>query len=82
MINLNVVNNYLEYKTNYFESITEFIDRYNFSNNMFISVFCCNIRSVNAHFDEFIMYIKSEKKYSNLDVIVFTEKWYTADNCN
>jgi len=49
---------------------------------MFISVFCCNIRSVNAHFDEFILYIKSEKKYSNLDVIVFTETWHTADNCN
>lgn len=73
MIDLNVVNNYLDYKTNYFESITVFIDGYNFSNNMFISVFCCNIRSVNAHFDKFILYIKSEKKYSNLDVIVFTE---------
>jgi len=61
MININVVNNYLDYKTNYFESTTEFVDRYNFINNMYISVFCCNIRSVNAHFDEFILYIKSEK---------------------
>lgn len=23
-----------------------------------------------------------KKKYSNLDVIVFTETWHTADNCN
>lgn len=62
MNNINVLNNYLDYKTN-FESFTEFIDRYEFINNKFISLFCCNIRSINAHFDEFVLYINSEKTF-------------------
>jgi len=82
MNNNNVLNNYLGYKTNYFESFTEFIDRYEFINNNFISVFCCNIRSINAHFDEFVLYINSEKNLSILHVIIFTETWHTVDNCN
>jgi len=47
-----------------------------------LNVFCCNIRSINAYFDEFILYINSEKNCPTLDVIVLTDTWHTIDNCN
>lgn len=79
-MNCNVLNSYLDYKTNYFESVSEFIDRYSFNYNKFFSIFCCNIRSINAHFDEFIMYMSVENNH--LDVIILTETWHTIENCN
>lgn len=43
--------------------------------------FCCNIKSINAHFDEFILYINSEDNFSSQDVIRFTETRHTENNC-
>jgi hypothetical protein len=48
MNNCNVLNSYVDYKNKYFENILELINRYLFSYNKFISIFCCNISSINA----------------------------------
>lgn len=53
MNDFNVLNNYLDYKTKYFDSFSEFVKTHKYVNGKFISVFCNNIRSINAHFNEF-----------------------------
>lgn len=50
----NVCKGYLNYRTNYYESFSEFV---HINNNLFSNYFniiCCNIRSINAHFDKLI----------------------------
>lgn len=49
---------------------------------MFLSVFCCNIRSINEHFDEFVLFLNSDKFNCNLYIIVLTENWHKVEYCN
>lgn len=67
-----LLNNYLDYKTNYFKSFSKFVDRFKFNYNMFLSIVFCNIKSIKAHFDKLIMHINSENNLFVLDIIVLT----------
>jgi hypothetical protein len=73
MNDFNVLNNYLDYKTKYFDSFSEFVKTHKYVNGKFISVFCNNIRSINAHFNEFLLFLNSDTNCCKLDVIILTE---------
>jgi len=47
----NICMSYLNYRTNYFESFSAFVCLNNEENKNYLNIICCNIRSVNAHFD-------------------------------
>lgn len=71
MNNISLINTYIEYKIKYFEYFSQFINRYNIINNNFLSVFCCKIRSENAQFDEYYLFLNSGDIHcKNLDIIV------------
>lgn len=82
MDSINLLSNYLDYKTKYFESLSEFVKTFHFDNKMYFSIFCCNIRSINKHFDEFTLYLNSDKFSCNLDIIILTETWHNIDLCD
>lgn len=68
------------YNTNYFLSISEFIKKFNFSNNKSVLMISVNVRSINANIDELLLYLKNDS-YFNLDIIVLTETWRNPENC-
>jgi len=37
---------------------------------------------MNAHFDELILFLESDAKYREIDVIVLTETWHNVISCN
>lgn len=77
-----VLNSYLDYNTKYFNSFSEFVNMYKYVNGKFISVFCNNIRSINAHFDEFLLFLNSDINGCKLDVVILTETWHNVEYCN
>lgn len=70
------INGYLSYKTNYFDSFSEFIDVNNCINNKYLNIICCNIRSVNANFNELVLFLESEQNINKIYVIVLTVTWH------
>jgi len=70
------INGSLSYKTNYFESFSEFIDVNNSINNKYVNIICCNIRSMNANFDELTLFLESDQNKNKIYVIVLTETWH------
>jgi len=77
------IEGYLSYKTNYFESFSEFYHVKNVNSINYVNIFCCNIRSVNANFDELMLFLESDKNNEKLDIIILTETWHNASNhCN
>jgi hypothetical protein len=77
-----VLRNYLDYKTKYFDSFSQFVKIHKYVNGEFISVFCNNIRSINAHFNDFLFFLNSDTNCCNLDVIILTENWHNVEYCN
>jgi len=73
MSNYNILDRFLDYKTNYFSSITEFINKYKILNKMFFNVFHCNIRSMRNRFDELLLFLQNDVNNRNLGMIVVTE---------
>ncbi|KAF0711370.1 otoferlin-like [Aphis craccivora] len=70
-ITINMSDRFLNYKTKYFDFITEFVYTYNIEN-----------KSVNANLDELLIFIANNSHKNNIDVIVLTETWHDVENCN
>lgn len=57
---LNIKRNF-SYKTNYFESFTEFLHVNNNINNRHVNILCHNIRSVSSNFDELTLFLENDQ---------------------
>lgn len=68
----NLCKSYLYHKTNYYESFNEYVCLNNINKN-YLNIICCNIRSVNAHFDELLLILGNDKNFKDIDVIILTE---------
>lgn len=42
---------------------------------------CTNIRSVNANFDELLLYLENYINYKKIDILILTETWHNVENC-
>lgn len=73
MFNTNLLNRFLDYKTQYFNSISEFIYNFNLLHNTTLNVLNCNIRSVRHNFDEFLLFLGNDIHSKKLDLIILTE---------
>lgn len=82
MFNSNLLNSFLDYKTQYFNSVPEFIYKFNLVHNTTLNVLNCNIRSVRHNFDEFLLFLESDLHSKNLDLIIITETWHDINCCN
>lgn len=82
MENFPNINGYLSYRTNYFESFTEFWHVNNNINNRYINILCCNIRSVSSNFDELTLFLENDSNNDKIDVIILTETWHNPLNQN
>jgi len=49
-------------------------------NNIHKNIFCTNIRSVNANFDEFMLFLEYEKKYKIIDIFILNKTWHIISN--
>lgn len=82
MFNTNILNRFLDYKTQYFNSISEYLCKFNLLHNMTLNVLNCNIRSARRNFDEFLLFLENDIHSKNLDLIVLTETWHDVNFCN
>lgn len=73
---------YLNYKTNYYESFSDFVYSNNNVSDNYLNIICCNIRSINAHLDELLLLIENDTKFKYVDIIVLTETWHNVLSCN
>jgi len=67
---LNSVNLYLNYKTKYYESVSEYFNELNLTKKGFLNVRCVNIRSANANFDNLLLSLENDENYRYLYVII------------
>lgn len=82
---MNSFNNITEnqkYRTNYFESFSEYDSNLNNNEKSLLNIICLNIRSVKAHFDELLLLLENDVNSKKLDVIVLTETWHDSLFCN
>lgn len=82
MDSINTINRFFEYKTNYFESFSEFTNKYNIVQKRFLNILSCNIKSINANVDELLLILESEENIFKPDIIVLIETWLNANFCN
>lgn len=83
MNHLNILNRFLDNKTQYFATVSEFCNKYNLVDNLFLNIFHCNIRSISCHFDEFLLFLQNNCiSCINLDIICLTETWHDINYCN
>jgi len=82
MSNYNILDRFLDYKTNYFSFITEFMNKYKILDKMFFNIFHCNIRSIRNHFDELLLFLQNDANSRNLDIMVVTETLHDVNYCN
>lgn len=68
-----------KYRTNYFESFSEYNSYLNNKGESLLNIICFNIRSVNAHFDELLLFLENDVNNKEIDVIVLTETWHNMD---
>jgi len=73
---------YLNYRTDYYESFSEFVYINNNVYNNYLNIICCNIRSINAHFNKLLLFLENYAKYRDIDIIVLTETWHNIQSCN
>jgi len=76
-------NNY-EYNTKYFESLTDILNNFNLNTNInadFFNVMCTNVRSVNANFDELLLYLENDISYKKIDILILTKTWHNVQDC-
>lgn len=81
MANLNIFNFDQKYRTNYFESFTDYDTCLNDKNGNYLNILCFNIRSINAHFDDLILFLENDKKSKKIDILVLTETWHNTVSC-
>jgi len=77
----NIIENY-KYRTNYFSSFSEYESYVNNKNTSLLNIICFNIRSVNAHFDELLLFLENDVNSDKIDVIVLTETWHNSSSCH
>jgi len=55
------IEKYNNYNTRHFNSVTNFVNNFYLNNNeiTFFNVMCTNIRSVNANFDELLLFLEN-----------------------
>lgn len=82
MESINVINSFFEYKTNYFESFSEFTYKYNIVQNLFLNILSCNIRSINANIDELLLLLENDNIFFKPDIMVLTETWHDTNSFN
>jgi len=82
MFNTNLLNRFLDYKTQYFNSISEYICKFNLLHNTTLNILNCNIRSARRNFDEFLLFLVNDIHSKNLDLIILTETWHDVNFCN
>lgn len=78
----NFCKGYLNYRTNYYESFNEYVCLNNNVNSNYLNIICCNIRSVNANFDELLLLLENDMNFKDIDVIILTETWHNVLSCN
>lgn len=78
----NVCEGYLNYRTNYYESFSEFVHINNNVSSNYLNIICCHIRSINAHFDELLLFLENDAKYKDIDIIILTETWHNFLSCD
>lgn len=76
----NIIEN-LNNKTNYFESFYEYYTSVNINFENYLNIVCLNIRSINAHFDELLLFLENNLYYNKIDIIVLTETWHDTISC-
>lgn len=59
-----------------------FVHTYNLSNNLFLNIFYCYIRCVNAIINELLFFYKNDVNNKNIDIIILTEIWNDINFCN
>lgn len=82
---MDMFNNVIEsikYRTNYFESFSEYNSYLNNNNESHLNIICFNIRSVNAHFDELLLFLENDVNNKKIDIIVLTETWHNSLFCH
>jgi len=82
MPNFNNLNITPKYRTNYFESFSDYVNCVNDINLNYLNILCLNIRSINAHFDELILYLENDIKCKQIDILVLTETWHNTISCH
>ena len=70
---LSSMNSYLSYKTKYFNSISDFVNNFSLYEKNLLNIFCINIRSINANFDQLLLFFENDVNFYRVDVIVLTE---------
>jgi len=79
---LDVIEKYNNYNTKYFESLTDTLNNFNLNTNInsaaFFNALCTNIRSVNANFDELLLYLENYINYKKIGILILTETWHNV----
>lgn len=74
----NIIEKYDSYYTKYYESISEFVDSINtinhtIENSFNLNIMCTNIRSLNANFEDLILFLENDIHYKKIDILILTE---------
>jgi len=77
----NFIENY-KYRTNYFESFSEYINCSIVKSEFVLNIICFNIRSINAHFDELLLFLENYLNCKNIDILILTETWHDPFSCH
>jgi len=72
----------LKNRTNYFKSFSEYDSCVNNKNISILNIICLNIRIVNAHFDELLLFLENDVNSKKIDVIILTETWHDSLSCH
>jgi hypothetical protein len=70
-----------KFRTNYFYSFSEYDNCFNGKSKCFINIICCKIRSINAHFDDFLLFLENYANSYKIDIIILTETWHDPLSC-
>jgi len=68
----NFIENY-KYRTNYFESFSEYVSSSIVKSEFVLNIICFNIRSIKAHFDELLLFLENDFNCKNIDILILTE---------
>lgn len=76
----NIIEKFDIYYTKYYESISEFVDSINHTieNSFNLNIMCTNIRSLNANFEDLILFLENDIHYKKIDILILTETWHNT----
>lgn len=75
MVDNNFIEKFDNYHTKYYESFPEFVNNLKLIANYskIFNIMCTNIRSLNANFDELILFLENYTLSKNIDILILTE---------